>query len=55
MGGQRGCDRRIEVIVEMKKNSGRGGQVRPGMGVGSRGGGWAIGRGLVDSNVGGRG
>ena len=32
-----------------------GGQVRPGTGGGLKGGGWSIGRGLVGSNVGGRG
>ena len=39
-----------------KKNWGGGGcQVRPGIGGGSRGGGWSIGTGLVGSNFGGRG
>ena len=57
-GGQGGCEWRIEVIVEMemqKKNiyRGWGCQVQPGMG--SRDGGWQIGRGLVGINVGGRG
>ena len=51
MGDQGGCERRIEVIVEMKKKSGGGGSGPTGDG-GSRGGGWSIGRGLVGSNVG---
>ena len=55
--GQGGCERRIEVIVKIYNKIGGGGtgwvcQVRPGMG-GSRGGCWS--RGLVGSNVGGRG
>ena len=50
-GGQVGYN---EVIVKMQKN--RGGGVRSGRGWRwSRGGGWSIGRGLVGSNVGGRG
>ena len=54
-GGQGGCERRIEVSVEMQKKIGGGGcQVWPGMGGGSRVGGWSIGRGLVGSNVWGR-
>ena len=31
-GGQGGCERKIEVIVEMQKKSGEGGQDQPGMG-----------------------
>ena len=54
LGGQVGCERRIEVIVKMqKKKIGGGGGSGPagdgGGGGGSRGGGWS--RGLVGSNV----
>ena len=42
VGGQGGCDRKIEVFVEIQKKLGGGG-------------GWSRGRGLVGSNVGGRG
>ena len=34
LGGQGGCERRIEVIVKMQKKSGGGSQVRSGMGWG---------------------
>ena len=40
VGGQGGCERRIEVIVKMQKKSG----VRSGI-WGSRGGGWSRGGG----------
>ena len=53
--GQGGCERRIEVIVEMQKTV--GGQVRPewgarGVGVGRREGGWLVARLEVGGNVG---
>ena len=55
MGGQDGCERRIEVIVKMPQKS-RGGGVRSGRGWRGRGVGVGRGgRGLIGSNVGGRG
>ena len=45
----------LKLLWKLKKNIGGGGcQIRPGIG-GSRDGGWSIERGLVGSNVGGRG
>ena len=60
LGGQCGCERRIEVIVEMQiKKSGGGGLVRSGRGWGvegwvgvGRGGGWLGARLGVGGDVG---
>ena len=54
-GGQGGCERRIEVIVEMQKKIGGGGGFRSGWVGGSRDGVGRGGRGLVGSKVGDRG
>ena len=40
VGGQDGCERRIEVFVKIQKNIGGGGS-----GLGSGGGGWGVGLG----------
>ena len=51
MGGQGGCERRIEVIVRIQKQS-RGSGRRWGVGVGRGGGGWLVAMLWVGRDVG---